>query len=94
MNFSLPCEAHPDRPWGESAKVCTCGEPGMPCEACSPAGGVDEPPAVPRGKYIGKRADPPAKDESEHFLRCPQCGGLIDTRDLGQVQEHEVRCLI
>jgi len=32
--------------------------------------------------------DPP-KDEAEHFIRCPACGGWIDCRDLAQVVEHE-----
>jgi hypothetical protein len=31
----------------------------------------------------------PSKDETEHFVRCPACGGWIDCRDLGQVFEHE-----
>ena len=28
------------------------------------------------------------KDEAEHFMRCPVCGGLIDCRDLAQAIEH------
>jgi hypothetical protein len=31
----------------------------------------------------------PAKSETEHFIRCPACGGWIECRDLGQVFEHE-----
>jgi hypothetical protein len=44
---------------------------------------------VPRGKYLGKRVGDPRKDEAEHFIRCPACGGWIDCRDPGQVFEHE-----
>jgi len=41
---------------------------------------------IPRWKRLG---DPP-KDEAEHFMRCPACGGGMDCRDLGQVLfEHE-----
>ena len=29
----------------------------------------------------------PAK-EAEHFLRCTNCGGYFDIRDLGQVFDH------
>ena len=49
------------------------------------------PPAtnVPRGKYLGRRIGDPPKDEAEHFIRCPACGGWVDCRDLGQVFEHE-----
>jgi hypothetical protein len=39
------CEAHADRPWGDHANACQCGDAGMPCEACNPCGGIDEPPA-------------------------------------------------
>jgi hypothetical protein len=46
-------------------------------------------PASTRGKYIGKRVGKSVKDDAEHFMRCPTCGGLIDMRDLGQVFEHE-----
>jgi hypothetical protein len=44
---------------------------------------------IPRGRYIGKRVGDPPKDEAEHFIRWPLCGGWIDCRDLGQVFEHE-----
>jgi hypothetical protein len=43
---------------------------------------------IPRDKYKGRRVDADAKDESEHFMRCPACGGYIDLRDLGQVFDH------
>jgi len=46
-------------------------------------------PVVRRGQYIGKRVGGKPKDEAEHFMRTPQCGGRIDMRDLGQVFEHE-----
>jgi hypothetical protein len=42
-----------------------------------------------RGKCIGRRIGDPPRDEAEHFIRCPSCGGWIDCRDLGQVFEHE-----
>ena len=40
-------------------------------------------------KIIGKRIDKEVVDESEHFIRCGLCNGLIDCRDLGQVLSHE-----
>jgi hypothetical protein len=40
---------------------------------------------IPRRRRLG---DPP-KDEAEHFIHCPACGGWIDCRDVGQVFEHE-----
>ena len=40
---------------------------------------------IPRGKYLGEHVGGPPKDEAEHFVRCPACGGWIDCRDLGQV---------
>jgi len=42
---------------------------------------------VPRGKYLGEPVDEP-KNEAEHFVRCPACGGLIDCRDLSWVLDH------
>ena len=44
---------------------------------------------IPRGRYIGKRVGDPPKDEAEHFIPCPLCGGWIDCCDLGQVFEYE-----
>jgi hypothetical protein len=29
-----------------------------------------------------ERLGDPPKDEAEHFIRCPACGGWIDCRDL------------
>ena len=43
---------------------------------------------VPRGKYIGKPVGGPPADEADHFMKCPDCGGWIDCRDLGAVFEH------
>ena len=40
------CEDHDDRPWGIHPRACQCGGAGMPCEACNPSGGIDEPPAI------------------------------------------------
>ena len=40
---------------------------------------------APRGKYIGK----PAASQAEHFMACPNCGAILDLRDLGQVLEHD-----
>ena len=39
---------------------------------------------VPRGKYLGNLAGTRTKDEAEHFISCPTCGGWIDWRDLEQ----------
>ncbi len=40
------CEAHPDRPWIDSARGCTCGAPGEPCPLCNQAD-MDAMPALP-----------------------------------------------
>jgi hypothetical protein len=44
---------------------------------------------IPRATYLGRPIGAQPKDEAEHFIRCPGCGGWIDCRDLGQVFEHE-----
>jgi hypothetical protein len=44
---------------------------------------------APRGKHPGRRVDRPVESEAEHFIRCPNCGVLLDLRDLGQVLEHD-----
>jgi hypothetical protein len=44
---------------------------------------------IPMGTYFGKPIAKQPKDEAEHYIRCPGCGGWIDCRDLGQVFEHE-----
>jgi len=41
-----------------------------------------------RGQYIGTRVAEQPTDESEHFDRCPTCGGLVDLRDLANVLAH------
>jgi hypothetical protein len=46
-------------------------------------------PDFPRGTIFGRRVGDPQKDESDHFIRCPACGGWIDCRDLGHVLDHE-----
>ena len=46
-------------------------------------------PDFPRSTIFGRRVGDPQKEESDHFIRCPACGGWIDCRDLGQVFEHE-----
>jgi hypothetical protein len=43
---------------------------------------------IPRGTYIGRPVGEPPKDEAEHYIRCPGCGGWIDCRDLGQALAH------
>ena len=40
------------------------------------------------GQIIGKRVGGEPKHEREHFMKCPECGGWIDMRDLGRVLEH------
>ena len=41
-----------------------------------------------RGEIIGQRVDREDATEADHFLRCPDCGGWIDIRDLGAVLDH------
>ena len=31
------------------------------------------------------------RGEAEHFMACPNCGAILDMRDLGQALEHETR---
>jgi hypothetical protein len=35
----------------------------------------------PRGTIVGRRVGDTPKDEAEHFIRCPACGGWVDCRD-------------
>lgn len=44
---------------------------------------------IPRGKYMGKRVGKQPASEAEHFIKCEECGGWIDCRDLGIVFAHE-----
>jgi hypothetical protein len=41
-----------------------------------------------RGEIIGEVVSPTPVNEAEHFIRCPDCNGLVDMRDLAQVFEH------
>jgi hypothetical protein len=43
----------------------------------------------PRRKDIGPHTGEPAEDEATYFYRCPACGAWVDSRDLGQVFDHE-----
>jgi hypothetical protein len=44
---------------------------------------------IRRGEIIGQRVGGEPASEAEHYIRCPDCGGWIDCRDLGAVLEHE-----
>jgi hypothetical protein len=45
---------------------------------------------IPRGTYFGRPVgEQQRRDEVEHYIRCPGCGGWIDCRELGLVFEHE-----
>ena len=49
---------------------------------------------IPRGMFLGVPIDPVTKkplvlEESEHFHKCEDCGGMVDRRDLGAVFGHE-----
>jgi hypothetical protein len=46
--------------------------------------GASDPPRHHIWEAIGRSC----KDEAEHFIKCPGCGGWIDCRDLGQALEH------
>jgi len=43
---------------------------------------------IPRGKHDGKRVGGPPAEEAEHFMKCPDCGGWVDCRDIVAVFEH------
>jgi hypothetical protein len=49
---------------------------------------------IPRGTYFGRPVGEPPRDEAEHYIRCPGCGGWIDCRDLGQCSSTKSRCHI
>jgi hypothetical protein len=54
-NTGWVCEEHPDRPWrgtSERTDACDCVKVGMPCEACNPSGGIDEPPAISPNMHV------------------------------------------
>jgi hypothetical protein len=79
------CEEHPDKPMGHD----TCKQQqGMPCPDCdegdfSPNSAMDFFPDRIIGQFQGEHGA-----ETDHFIRCPKCGGLIDMRNLSQVYEH------
>jgi hypothetical protein len=43
----------------------------------------------PRGSVLGERTDSRRVPEAEYFFRCVACGGWIDMRDLGWIEDHE-----
>lgn len=45
-------------------------------------------PSLPRGEVTGKPEGWTPACEVDHFMKCPDCGGWIDMRDLGMVLEH------
>jgi hypothetical protein len=47
----------------------------------------DEP--RPRGVVIGKQVAGRPLSEAENFFKCDECGGSLDARDLGWVEDHE-----
>ena len=42
-----------------------------------------------RGEIIGARLGGNPHNETEHYMKCPACGGYFDMRDLAQVFEHD-----
>jgi hypothetical protein len=73
------CERHPDRPFfGDRA--CPCGDAGVACPDCNPS--EVTVPEMPEGFQED------VSDESRHFIKCPECGGWFDCRDLGSVFDH------
>lgn len=40
------------------------------------------------GKIIGHRVGGDPENEAEHFHKCPECGAIVDRRDLMQVIAH------
>jgi len=45
-------------------------------------------PGIPNGTYLGERIDRVSVDEREHFMKCANCGGWFDKRDLGDAAQH------
>jgi hypothetical protein len=41
-----------------------------------------------RGEILGEVVGRNPATEADYFVRCPDCGGYIDIRDLAQVVEH------
>jgi hypothetical protein len=46
---------------------------------------VDFDRPIPRGKYLDERLRHFPKDAAVNDVRCTECGGWIDTSDLGAV---------
>jgi hypothetical protein len=44
---------------------------------------------IPRGEVIGEPKGWTPESEADHFMKCQDCGGWIDMRDLGMVFEHD-----
>lgn len=43
-------------------------------------------------RVTGYRIGPQPTDETEHFIKCPDCGRHLDMRDLGEILIHEEEC--
>ena len=48
---------------------------------------IDEPSA--RAAVLGERADRRRVRGADHFFHCKICGGFIEARDLGWVEDRE-----
>lgn len=44
---------------------------------------------IPRNTYIGSPLNCTTLTEVDHYIKCAECGGWIDCRDLGSVFDHE-----
>lgn len=44
---------------------------------------------VPRAVYQGRPKGWKPDSESDHFMRCPECGAWFDMRDLGAAFDHD-----
>jgi hypothetical protein len=63
--------------------LCTAGIRAI--ETCASLAGSAPMGDVPRGKDIPE----PPQEDATYFYRCPACGVWVDSRDLGQVFDHE-----
>ena len=43
----------------------------------------------PASGIVGEPIDGEPRDETDHFIRCPACGQMIDLWDFAQVLHHE-----
>jgi hypothetical protein len=50
------CEAHPNRPWSNGPRACSCGAPGEPCPVCNRTN-PDTVPALPEGFVVDVKND-------------------------------------